>query len=51
MAVKGPLGIPRPFAKEVEAVRIDVFQGPVGPLGGPRPFAKGNPGWGDEEDY
>lgn len=40
MTVKGPLGVPRPFAKEVEAVRVTVFRGPVGPLGGPRPLAK-----------
>lgn len=48
MTVKGPLGVPRPFAKEIEAVRITVFRGPVGPFGGPRPLAKGNPG---SEEY
>lgn len=38
--VKGPFGVPRPFARDIEAVRIQVFRGPVGPLGGPRPFAR-----------
>lgn len=39
--ITGPLKVvPRPFAKEIEAVRVTVFRGPVGPLGGPRPFAR-----------
>lgn len=38
--VKGPFGVPRPFAKDIQAVRVQVFRGAVGPLGGPRPFAR-----------